>query len=80
MTEIEQIKEYKNINFWDYPYLNDSLFEYVNAVANHFWWEADVYSDNESGEPNADKSPSHVPSKFARRYLNGEIGSIRHFE
>ena len=77
MVEIEQITEYKNIDWWDFPYLDDSLFEYVNALANHFWYETDVDFDEKSGEQYAIRNLSYVPYKFARRYLNGDIDTSR---
>lgn len=57
----------------DYPYIDDPLFEYVNLVANKFWWEPVPDFDEETNEEYFTENPSFVPSRFARRYLDGKI-------
>ena len=57
----------------DYPYIDDPLFEYVNIVANNFWWEPIPDFDEETNEEYFIENPSFVPSRFARRYLDGKI-------
>lgn len=73
MIEIIPIKEYERTGFMDYPYLEDPLFEYLNQVANYFWWEPDPEFDEETCEEYYLRTPSFVPSRFARRYLDGKI-------
>ena len=74
MIEIEPITEYEKTGYMDYPYIDDPLFEYVNKVADRFWWEP-VHGgiDEETNEDFFIDNPSFVPSWFARRYLDGKI-------
>lgn len=73
MIEIIPIKEYERTGFMDYPYREDPLFEYLNQVANYFWWEPDPEFDEETNRETLYQNPSYVPSRFARRYLDGRI-------
>lgn len=73
MIEIKPITEYERTGDMDYPYIEDPLFEYVNKVANNFWWEPVHEFDEETGEEYFTENPSFVPSWFARRYLDGKI-------
>ena len=73
MIEIEPITEYETTGYMDYPYIEDLLFEYLNKVANYFWWEPDHDFDEETNEDYFNENPSFVPSRFARRYLDGKI-------
>ena len=73
MIEIEPITEYERTGYRDYPYLEDPLFEYLNKVANNFWWEPVHDFDEETCEEFFIENPSFVPSWFARRYLDGKI-------
>jgi len=73
MIEIEPITEYERTGYMDYPYIEDPLFEYVNKVANNFWWEPEYEFDEETCEETCFRTPSFVPSRFARRYLDGKI-------
>ena len=57
----------------DYPYIEDPLFEYLNKVANNYWWEPVHDFDEETCEEFFIENPSFVPSQFARRYLDGKI-------
>lgn len=73
MIEIEPITEYERTGYMDYPYIEDPLFEYLNKVANKFWWEPVHDFDEETCEEYFIENPSFVPSWFARRYLDGKI-------
>ena len=73
MIEIVPITEYETTGYRDYPYLEDPLFDYLNKVANKFWWEPVHNFDEETNEDYFIESPSFVPSRFARRYLDGKI-------
>ena len=73
MIEIEQITEYERTGYRDYPYIEDPLFEYLNKVANNYWWEPVHDYDEETHEEFFIENPSFVPSRFARRYLDGKI-------
>lgn len=50
---------------WTYSY-NEPLLDYVCKVANCFWMDYDVETQNPIGY-------SSMPRRFAHRYLNGEI-------
>ena len=73
MIEIVPITENERTGYRDYPYLEDPLFEYLNKVANYFWWEPEHDFDEETCEEYFIENPSFVPSWFARRYLDGKI-------
>lgn len=73
MIEIVPITEYETTGYMDYPYLEDPLFDYLNKVANKFWWEPEHNYDEETCEEYFIENPSFVPSRFARRYLDGKI-------
>ena len=73
MIEIEPITEYERTGYMDYPYIDDPLFEYLNKVADNFWWEPVHDFDEETCEEYFIEQPSFVPSWFARRYLDGKI-------
>lgn len=73
MIEIEPITEYERTGYMDYPYIEDPLFDYLNKVANYFWWEPVHDFDEETNEDYFIENPSFVPSWFARRYLDGKI-------
>lgn len=73
MIEIVPITEYERTGYMDYPYIDDPLFEYVNKVADKFWWEPVHDFDEETNEEYFIENPSFVPSRFARRYLDGKI-------
>lgn len=73
MIEIEPITEYERTGYMDYPYIEDPLFEYLNKVANKYWWNPVHDFDEETNEEIFIENPSFVPSWFARRYLDGKI-------
>ena len=73
MNKIEPIQEFERTGYMDYPYIDYPLFSYVNMVANNFWWEPEPDFDEEKGEQYFIKSPSFVPSRFARRYIDRQI-------
>ena len=73
MIEIEPITEYERTGYMDYPYIEDPLFEYLNKVADNFWWEPVHDFDEETNEDYYIENLSFVPSWFARRYLDGKI-------
>ncbi len=77
MNNIEPLQEFERTGYMDYPYLNYPLFSYVNMVADHFWWEPEHDYDEETGEEYFIGNPSFVPSKFARRYIDGKIDTSR---
>ena len=77
MNRIEPIEEFERTGYMDYPYIDYPLFSYVNMVANEHWWEPVPDFDVETGEEYFIMNPSFVPSRFARRYLDGKIDVSR---
>lgn len=77
MKGIEPIQEFENTGWLDYPYIDYPLFSYVNMVANNFWWVPEHDFDEEKGEEFFIQEPSFVPSRFARRYIDGLIDISR---
>lgn len=71
---IEQIKRKDCKGWMDYPYKDDPLLEYVNVVADHFWYGRKMSAHDPNG---FDIIPSHVPAKFVERYLNNMIDLSR---
>lgn len=71
---VEQIQKKVYKGWRDYPYKDDPLFEYVNMVADHFWW---VKQPKDNDPNDCEIAPSNVPTIFAERYLSNMINLDR---